>query len=408
MSYSGTAIRGVSWSIAQRWIIRGLTFVRLAILARLLLPVQFGVFSVATIVLGLLEILTETWINVFLIQEKGSIDRYVNTAWILSIIRGLVISLLIFIFAPAVSAFFNSSQSLHILRLIALVPLLRGFINPSIAKLQKELRFYQEFLFRTLLFTLEAIVAIIYCFIYRDVSGLAWGMIISAVVEVIFSLVLFKPIPKFTWVSQYVSQIIHQGKWITAAGIFNYLYQHGDDIVVGKLLGETGLGLYDPIYKISGLPVSEVSDVVAKVSFPMFVNIRHNSHHLQNAFYKTLSITTSITTIFGLGVFIFAPQIILIVLGPNWLTAISALRVLCLYGVSKAIINSIYPLFLATKHQEYITYTTLISVIVLGITIYPLVQFFGLVGAGISATLGSLIVIPLSFIYVRKIFIETK
>jgi PST family polysaccharide transporter len=120
MGYFKTTISNVSWSAGQRWSIRGLTFVRIAILARLLLPSQFGLVSIATLVLGFLEIFTETWINVFLIQEKDDIAPFINTAWIISIIRGSLIGLIIILFSPLISAFFHSPASLPIIMTIAL------------------------------------------------------------------------------------------------------------------------------------------------------------------------------------------------------------------------------------------------------------------------------------------------
>src|SRR3989339_1186077 len=126
MGYLKTIINAVYWSIAQRWVVRGLSFVRIAVLARILLPVQIGVFGIATLVLGFLEVFTETWINVFLVQEEGDIDHYINTAWVISILRGLFIGLLILVGAPFISNFFNSPRSLSVILLISLVPVIRG------------------------------------------------------------------------------------------------------------------------------------------------------------------------------------------------------------------------------------------------------------------------------------------
>ena len=62
-----------------RVVSRGFAFVRTAILARILSPAQFGVYGIVLIVLALLELLTETGVNIFLIQEKDDIDSYINT-----------------------------------------------------------------------------------------------------------------------------------------------------------------------------------------------------------------------------------------------------------------------------------------------------------------------------------------
>ena len=92
MGYSRDAFKGVSWMSGFRIVSRGVAFLKMAVIARILSPAQFGIYGIATLVLALLEILTETGINIILIQSKNEIDEYNNSAWVVSIIRGTFIS----------------------------------------------------------------------------------------------------------------------------------------------------------------------------------------------------------------------------------------------------------------------------------------------------------------------------
>src|SRR3990172_12131370 len=108
MGFYKDTIKGISWMGSLRGVMRSMSFVRLAILARILTPAQFGVFGIASLILSFLEIVTETGINVFLVQQKDDIDEYINTSWVVSITRGILISLIILILAPTISTFFGS------------------------------------------------------------------------------------------------------------------------------------------------------------------------------------------------------------------------------------------------------------------------------------------------------------
>src|SRR3989344_8381370 len=141
MGYTKHAITGFSWMGLQKLVRRLIGYIRIAILARILTPEQFGVFGIATLSLAFLEIFTETGINVFLIQEKENIDKYINTAWVISIFRGVLIGILLLLTANFISSSFNSPNSYGLLVLASVIPVLRGFINPSIIKLRKELKF---------------------------------------------------------------------------------------------------------------------------------------------------------------------------------------------------------------------------------------------------------------------------
>ena len=135
---------------ALRVFTRGLAIAKIAILARILVPAQFGIYGIATIVLGFFETLTETGINIFLIQDKQKIDEYVDSAWVVSIIRGVVISLAILLLIPVIIAFFHTPGAKEILLLVSLVPLIRGFVNPACIKFQKNLEINHLLLDRAL------------------------------------------------------------------------------------------------------------------------------------------------------------------------------------------------------------------------------------------------------------------
>ena len=144
MGYTKEAIKGVSWLGAFRLFARVLSFLRTIIVARILSPAQFGVYGIAALALSLIEILTETGINVFLVQNKDNIGKYISTAWVVSIIRGILISFLIFSSSFFVAEFFKNPDTLALLMLVSVVPLIRGFINPSVVKFQKDLQFHKD------------------------------------------------------------------------------------------------------------------------------------------------------------------------------------------------------------------------------------------------------------------------
>ena len=402
MGYQKQAFKGFSWIGALRLVIRAFGFIKIAILARILLPVQFGVYGIATLVLAFLETFTETGINVFLIQQKKSIDKYINTAWIVSIFRGAFISLSIFITAPFIAQFFEIKEAASIIKLISLVPLIRGFINPSIIKFQRELQFNKEFYFRAFIITIEALISIVLAIITKSAISLVIALIAAAILEVIISFVFLSPRPKFIFNKNHFNLIIKSGKWVTFAGIFNYLFHQGDDIVVGKLLSPAFLGLYQQAYKISTLPISEVADSFGKVTFPIYTKIGGDKFRLKKAFTKVSWSITLLTIPFGLILFIFPEQVVRLVLGENWLEAAPALRYLSVFGVVRAISGSASALFLAVKKQSVVTQITLVSLIGMSVTIFYFVNQWGIVGAGLSALTGSILALPVIIYHLKK------
>lgn len=402
--YSKTAVKGVSWIGLLRFTTRIVSFLKTAILARILTPAQFGAYGIAALILSFLEILTETGVNVVLVQEKDTIDKYVSAAWVVSIIRGVIISILIFLAAPFIANFFNTQNSLQLLQLISIVPLFRGFINPAVVKFQKELQFNREFWYRFSIFTVDATTAMLFAYFTKSPASIVFGLIAGVLFEVILSFVVVSPLPKFSFEKSYMTKIIHRGKWVTLSGIFHYLFQNGDNIVVGKLLGSSSLGLYQLGYSLAILPISEVADVVSRVTFPLYTKIAEEKDRLQKAFIKTIFVITLFTLPFGLLLFFFPKELVQIFFGEKWLGVVPALRVLAIFGVIRAISGFCATLFISIGKQEYVTIATFVSIGVLGITIIPFVLQFSIVGAAYSALLGSIIASFVYLYFTLKIF----
>ncbi len=387
---------------ALRVFTRGLAIAKIAILARILVPAQFGIYGIATIVLGFFETLTETGINIFLIQDKQKIDEYVDSAWVVSIIRGVVISLAILLLIPVIIAFFHTPGAKEILLLVSLVPLIRGFVNPACIKFQKNLEFNKQFFYDSSLFLIDTTVAISVTFLTHSENSLIWGMIVAAFVEVFLSFIVFLPKPKFLFNGNRVSEVISKGKWITSASIFNYIFENADDIFVGRLLGTQALGIYGQAYRIASLPASEVSEVFGRVTFPVYSVIGGDKKRIRIAFLKTLLIICLFVFSFGAIVFFFPKQIVEILLGKNWLTMVPVLQLLAIYGAGKAVSNSFFSMFLGIEKQKIITLATFIRAVVLSAGIYPLITIFGILGAGYAAIISVIASLPFLVYYSWK------
>lgn len=390
-----TALRGVT---------RGLAIVKIAILARILSPSQFGVYGIALLVLGFLEVLTETGINVFLIQEKGEIREYLDSAWITSIARGTLISIFIMASIPLVIFFFRTAEVRTLLYLVAGVAFARGFINPMVVSFQKKLQFMNEFVFQSFLFLIDAGVAVSLALITKSESAMLIGMLVSTLVQVALSFIIFKDRPRLAFEIDKIKKVVGRGKWITGAGIFSYLFQNIDNVFVGRILGTTSLGFYQQAYTISTLPVSEIGQIFNKVTFPVYVQLSGDVERLKKAFYKTLFVILPIVAVFAAGIFIFSRTLILIFLGEKWLVIEPTLRILAIFGILKSVLNFSYSLFLSLKMQKTVMLSELFGIIGMGIAIYPMILKYGTVGAAYSTIIAVICSLPVVILGIKKIF----
>lgn len=403
MGYFKDVAKGISWMAVLRVSMRGLAIVKIAILARFLTPAQFGNYGIALLVLGFLEVLTETGINIFLIQEKDDIKPYLNSAWVVSIVRGILITAVILGSAPLVIHFFKASQILPLLYIVAGVAFVRGFINPTEVNYQKKLQFKQEFWYKGFLYFVDISLAVTLGILTKSESSMLISMLASAFVEVILSFILFKDRPRFSIDKDKVLEVINSGKWITGAGVFNYVFQNIDNVTVGKVLGTTSLGFYQQAYSISTLPVTEVGNIFNKVTFPVYVAIGGDRGRLKKAFYKTLGVISLLVIVFAIIILFFSKPIILIFLGENWLPIEPVLKMLAIFGALKSVLNFSYSLFFSLKLQKYVMYSELMGIIGMVIAIYPMTLKYGIVGAAYSTIIAFVCSLPIVVYHIRKV-----
>jgi len=404
MGYQFTAIKSFSWVGLLRLMFRAAGFLRTAILARLLTPNQFGVFGIGTIVLGLVEMFTETGINVFLIQKNQdqAVKEYLHTAYTVSIVRGFLISLLIILTTPLILTFFNTPQALPILLSLSLVPLIRGFINPAIINFQKKLEFHKDFAFRSIIIATDAIIAIISALILKDPISLSLGLIASALVEVILSLIYVKPRPQLQFNQAQFREIIHQGKWITSAGITSYFALKLPDIAIGRVFNPNALGYYQMAYRFAILPIEEISEVINRVSFPLFVKIAGDKSRLKKAFTKNSTVSIGTSLIYSIIIFLLATPFTIIFLGPQWVSIVPLLRLMTIAGFLFALNNLTNPLILALGQQRQLSHLTFIRLTTILITIIPLTIWYGETGIIIALILSLTTPLPYRLYLLRK------
>jgi len=404
MGYFKDTLKGLTYKSLSRISMRMVGFVKFAVIARILGPVEFGLFGLASLTLTFLETMTDTGINIFLIQENDEYKKYLNSVFVVSVIRGVIISCIIIASTPIVEVFFKVADLRNIMYLIAVIPFVRGFINPAIIKFEKDLRFDRELILRLFLVSCDAVVSIVYVSRFYKIDGLIVGMIAAVILEMAISWIFLTPKPHFVIYWSHLKYILKRGKWITLTGILSYLYHNIDDVLVGKMLGLYNLGLYQLSYRLATLPIYETGEIFGRVTFPVYSKIADDKVRLRKAFYK-VTLTISLLVIpAGLILIFFTDYIVLLLLGEKWLSSVGVIRILAVFSVIRAISGSVTPLFYALKKQEIITLFMSVGLISLLVIIIPLINIYGLKGAAISTIISAITAIPVLLLALNKIF----
>jgi len=377
-------VRGGFWVFALRFTNRGLGFIRTIILARLLAPSDFGLLGIAMLAVSTLETFSQTGFQAAIIQKKGSVESYLDTAWTVSAIRVFILFVLLFFSAPLVAKFFSSQQATLVIRVIAVTVLLSGLRNIGVIFFQKELEFNKQFLYEFSATIVDLTVAVALAFILRNVWALVWGGLAAHFVRLCMSYILHPYRPRIRFEKEKFQDLFVFGRWVLGSSILVFLITQGDDIFVGKMLGVTALGLYQMAYLISNLPATEITHVISQVTFPAYSKLQDDLPQLREAYLKVLQLTAFISMPFAGGIFILAPEFTKIFLGDKWMPMVSAMQALVFSGLVRSIQATTGPIFLALNRPEVEPKWQTIRLFVLFVLIYPLSNHWGILGTSIA------------------------
>ncbi len=384
-------VRGGFWVFAIRITDRLFRLARTIVLARLLAPADFGLFGIALLAMSALETFSQTGFNAALIQKQGDTKSYLDTAWTIQAIRGIVLALILLVIAPYVAAFFDAPAAKPILQVIGVSVLFQGFTSIGVMYFQKELEFHKQFVY-VLSGTLADIsVAISAAFLLRSVWALVLGLLAGNLVRMAVSYLIhpFRPRPRLN--QKQFKELFGFGKWVLGSSILVFLITQGDDIFVGKLLGVTALGFYQLAYRLSNMPATEITHVISQVTFPAYSKLQDNLPRLREAYLKVLQITVFLSfPIAGL-IFVLAPDFTKIFLGQKWMPMVPAMQALAFWGLIRAVGATTGPVFYSVGKPRIATKIQFIELILLVILIYPLTAQYDILGTSLAIVFAGLV-----------------
>lgn len=400
MTLTKQSIKGALWLGLLRVGIKIFSFVKLIVIARILTPTDFGLFGMVVIPYGLLEVATEPGLNQAMIQSKKDPEKYFSSTQIIFLIRGLLLFFVLYFAAPSISHFYNNDLTKGI-RIIALAPLFRGFINPAVVLFKKTLDFKREFIFQLLASIFESLTTILFVLKFRSMIALSFGIATGALAATLLSYFLVKTtISKLSW--QKIKDLYYYGRWVTLGTLASYLNDQGDDFVVSKMLGAEALGFYQNAYKISNLPTTQGASLVYQVVFPVFSKIQGNLDRLKRGVTKSLLITFAFSFLFGLGLYLITPTAILYIFGEKWLPMIPALNILIIFGVTRPLISVGSAFFDSIGQPQISTTQAAIKLFVLALLVIPLTKNLGIIGTAWSVVIAQLTVFPWFIFKLKK------
>jgi lipopolysaccharide exporter len=330
---SGKVFAGAIIVVAMRWTDRLVGLVSTLVLARLLVPDDFGVIAMASVYAGLIDVFLDLGVVAALIHKGQCDDDDYSTAWTIRMVQGAVAAMIIFATAPLVADYYKDPRVVGVLYVMAGTIVIAGLENIGIVAFQKNMQFGRDFQFFFLRRIIGFVVTLALAWHLKSYWALPIGALIGRAAGVGLSYMMHPLRPRLTL--QKMSGIWSMSQWMLVRNVGVYFDSRLDKLIVGGRADASTVGAYSLADEISTMPTTELLAPLGRVLFPAFVEARDKPELLQRSFLLALSVQVIIAFPAATGLALVAKDAVLVLLGDRWSIAVPFVQVLSLiYGIS--------------------------------------------------------------------------
>ena len=374
-------------------------FARLIILARLLSPADFGLAGMALLTLATLEIFSEPGLQHALVRKHETDPDALSAAWSVSVLRGIGIAAALFFAAPWAALLFQSAEAAPLIQACGLVGAIKCFSNIGVVLFEKELDFKKVFQYQFLSSVLSILVAIVWACSNPSPWAIIGGFMAGNLTTCIMSYRVSSFRPVFKLHREKLASLWSFGKWMLGSNILLFAITQSDQLVVATLLGSTALGYYQIALKIAGLPQSEFSHLISRISFPSYSKLQHDLERLSNAFARVLGLGLVVCLPLTSLIVLLAEDFVLLFLGERWLNLVPPLKILAFCGLLRALASPTGALFMAIGKPAWRTRLQALQLLILLLLIIPLTNALsGIAGTALAVLCAGVSVEPAALV----------
>jgi len=326
---SNSLLKGLQWSFLEKFSVVGIQIILEIILARLLLPVDYGVLGMIMVVVAFANVFIDGGISSALIhyQDRDQFDYAV--VFYSSVGIGIMSYILIYFCAPYLSEFYRTDLTLYI-RVIALSVLFNSVGILYRAKLSIRMDFKKQTFFSLIAVVISGIVAIGLAFLDKGVWALIVQLIIYSTLLNMFLLLNDRTIPPFVFRRHSVERIFNFGSKIFFSSVLHALYVNAFPLLLGKFYNSKTVGLYTKSNQISTYPAGMFAATFQRVLFPYLVTFQNDTNKIFNFNLQFVKIFSLIAFPIVIWIFYYAHPIIIFLFSSSWEEMVMPFRFLLL------------------------------------------------------------------------------
>lgn len=399
-SLSDRVMRGAVWIIGGRFFVRALGLINTLVLARLLVPEDFGLVAIGVTVMQLLQNITDIGVSRTVIKFRDAGRAQYDTLFTISLIRGVAVSAVMLIAAMFAENFYSDPRVAIIFFAIAGVPLFHALMNPRFFEFERELDFSKQFLLEAVDKLLGVAVSITIAVVFRTYWAIILGLVTGAFAQTVMSWMLRPYRPRLSFAS--IGEIGGFSGWLVGLSFVAALNNKLDVLFLGKFVSPADVGAFFVGGSVASLPSGEVAIPMAQAIYPGLSELQGDNAAMRSAYLRAAEALALIAAPASFGVAFVAHDLVALLLGPGWERAALMLQ----YFSPAAGLGVVYyatNAYALAMGRARLLFWREVLVFIIRMPIFIVAAFlYGLVGAAIACAIGLLVIAALNAgLYVR-------
>lgn len=374
-----TAISGIFWTLTQQFGSQGIQFIVSIILARLLMPEEFGLIGMIAVFYAIGTTLIDSGLTQSLIRSGNLTQIDYSTIFFFNLFGSLVIYLIIFLCAPFIASFYNQPLLEGITRVYCVSFLINAFSSVQMSKLTKEMKFKTQLIISLPSLIVSSIAGVYLALEGYGVWSLVWMSLIQATLNSIQLWIYSKWTPSLVFDLSVLKTHFSFGYKLTLSSLLNTIFSNIYQIIIGRYFIASLVGFYTRANSLKQLPVTNFSKALDKVTFPLFASIQHDDVRLKSVYKQIMQMVLFLIAPILTFMAVLAEPLFRFLFTEKWLPAVPYFQVLCLTGILYPIHSYNLNVLKVKGRSDLFLKLEVIKKIIIVLTIVVSIQF-GIMG----------------------------
>lgn len=333
MGLQKQTVSGLFWTFSQRFSVQLINFGVSIIMARVLLPADYGLIGMLAVFMAIGSSLMDSGLSSSLIRTPNADQKDYSTVFFINIIGSIIIYAILFLTAPFIASFYDQEILTPIIRVYTLSFIISAFVSVQSTRLTKEMNFKTQMKIQIPSVIGGGILGIVLALQDYGVWSLVWMNLFQSTLSAIQHWIYSGWRPNFLFDKERFKYHFNFGYKLTLSGLLDTIYNNIYNLIIGKFFPVAYLGYYTRAKSLQQLPVQNISTALNKVTYPLFSSIQHENVKLKMAYKKLMQqvLFWIAPTMILLGV--IAEPLIRFLLTEKWVPAVPYFQTLCAAGI---------------------------------------------------------------------------